>query len=181
MQNICVAYVSPSHRIHRLALLKRSPAGNALHDCYLANCHSTLRLRNRAFSEVYRLYRNTSGAWLLCVYSALHPPIDRLQLTNAPILRESDKCGTLQSKLCWASFTFCHCIMHCASPFFDESIVEMGLIAFLGGVRNNRMDLAREAPTTYVPTMNTSLGVMSTPTRQYVFSVHFPDAEQQCQ
>ncbi|KAI0255438.1 hypothetical protein BJV78DRAFT_672325 [Lactifluus subvellereus] len=46
---------------------------------------------------------------------------------------------------------------------------------------NNRMDLAHEPPTTYVPTMNTSLGVMSTPARQYVFSVHFPDPEQQCQ
>ena len=43
------------------ALLKWSAAGNALHGCYLADCHSTLRLRHRAFGEVYRFYRSASG------------------------------------------------------------------------------------------------------------------------
>jgi hypothetical protein len=46
----------------------------------------------------------------------------------------------------------------------------------LFGDRNNRMDLNDEPPTTYVTTMDVSV---DSPTRRYVFSVHFPASEQQ--
>ncbi|KAF8486935.1 hypothetical protein DFH94DRAFT_7955 [Russula ochroleuca] len=46
---------------------------------------------------------------------------------------------------------------------------------------NNRMDLAtNEPPVTYATTMDVSLDSMGSPTRGYVFSVHFPDREQVC-
>jgi hypothetical protein len=78
-------------------------------------------------------------------------------------------------KLYVLSFYYALCVL-----FFDGSICRNVSDYFLV-VRDNRMDLTHEPPTTYLPTVNTSLGVMSTPTPQYVFSVHFPNPEQQCQ
>jgi len=44
---------------------------------------------------------------------------------------------------------------------------------------NNRIDLTTEPPVTYISTINPSLGGVGSPMQRYVFSVHFPDQEQQ--
>ncbi|KAI9512131.1 hypothetical protein F5148DRAFT_96949 [Russula earlei] len=44
---------------------------------------------------------------------------------------------------------------------------------------NNRIDLTNEPPVTYVSTINGSLDGIGSPMQRYVFSVHFPDREQQ--
>jgi hypothetical protein len=68
----------------------------------------------------------------------------------------------------------------CVPPPFDKPIPTiLSDHSFLGGwgVRNNRMDFGHEQPTTYLTTMNE---IISNPARGYVFSVQFPDPEQQC-
>jgi hypothetical protein len=70
-----------------------------------------------------------------------------------------------------------------APVFFGTPVVGAShcLRLTLFGDRNNRMDLAtNEPPVTYATTMDVSLDSMGSPTRGYVFSVHFPDREQVC-
>jgi len=50
---------------------------------------------------------------------------------------------------------------------------------FWRACRNNRIELTTEPPVTYISTINASLDGVGSPMRRYVFSVHFPDQEQQ--
>lgn len=102
------------------------------------------------------------------------------RVTYSPRLTENSLCAGATANVVCSDSSYAGQAVCFIFVFYTVRPASFGThclrLTHLFGDRNNRMDLNDEPPTTYVTTMDVSV---DSPTRRYVFSVHFPDSEQQ--
>jgi hypothetical protein len=95
---------------------------SAIPPCF---CAVALLVKYIVFTELHPV-RGFTTCTLRCV---IHQ--SSTNWFDNPVDRIREQCGTVQSKLCWASFTFCPCIIHCASPLASINPFQLSFLTTL--------------------------------------------------